>query len=88
LPFEQFHRDECLPFGFVNIVDSANVRVIQRGGSLCFALETLQGSPVPGYLFRKKLQSNSAFQLQVFGFIGDTHAPPPIFSMIQKCEMV
>ena len=73
LAFEQFHRDEGLAFGLVDIVDGADVRMIERGSRLRLALESLQRMPVPGYLFRKKLQGDGAFEPGVFGFVDDAH---------------
>ena len=46
LAFEQFHGDERLAFVFVNVVNGADVGVIQRRGSARFALEALEGLAV------------------------------------------
>ena len=43
LPLQQFHGDEGSPIGLVNLVDRADVRVVQGGRSLGFPLETAEG---------------------------------------------
>ena len=40
--FQKFHGDERLPVLFANVVDRADVRMIQRGGGLRFALKACQ----------------------------------------------
>ena len=42
LAFQELHRDERLPIGFVNLVNRADVRVIERGGGAGFALEAFE----------------------------------------------
>src|SRR5580658_8273559 len=39
LPLQQFHGDEGSPIGLVNLVDRADVRVVQRGGCLSLPLK-------------------------------------------------
>jgi hypothetical protein len=43
LPFQQFHGDEPSSIGFVNFVDGADVRMVQRGRSFGLPLETAEG---------------------------------------------
>src|SRR4029077_9399126 len=40
LAFKQFHGDECPPIDLVNLMDRANVRVIERRGRLRLPLKT------------------------------------------------
>jgi hypothetical protein len=42
LPFEQLHGDEALPRVLADLVNGADVRVIQRGGRTRFAREPLE----------------------------------------------
>ena len=74
LAFQQFHGDEGLPGGFVDFVDRANVRMIERGGSLGFALKTAEGLRVLGKVLGQKFQSDGASELEVFRLVDDTHA--------------
>ena len=75
LPLQQFHSDEGLTNGFVNLVDRADVRVVQRGRSLGFPLETAEGLRVVGEFVGKELQGDVATELQVFRLVHHTHAP-------------
>src|SRR5689334_8556081 len=60
LPFQQFHGDEGSPIGLVNLVDRADVRVVQRGRSLGLTLKTAEGLYVVGEFVGKELQSDVA----------------------------
>jgi hypothetical protein len=73
LPLQQFHCDEGSTVGLVNLVDRADVRMVQRGRSFGFSLETAEGLRVVGKIIGKKLQGNVATQLEVFSFIHHTH---------------
>ena len=73
LPLQQFHGDEGSPIGLVNLVDRADVRVIQRGCGLGFALKTAEGLCVVGELVRKELQGDVAAELEVLRLVHNTH---------------
>ncbi len=75
LPLQQFHGDEGSPIYFVNLVDGADVRMIQRGRSLGLPLETAEGLCVVGKFVGKELQGDVATELQVFCLVHHTHAP-------------
>jgi hypothetical protein len=75
LPLQQFHGDEGSPIGLINLVDRADVRVIQRGRSLSLSLETAEGLGIVGEFVGKELQGDMAAELQIFGFKDHTHAP-------------
>ncbi len=74
LAIEEFHGDEVAAFEFVNFVDGADVGVIQGGGGLCFALETLESLRVAGEIFGEKFQRDETAELGVFGFVDDAHS--------------
>jgi len=63
------------PIGLVNLVDRADVRVVQRGGSLGFPLEAAESLCVVGEFVGKELQSDVTTKLDVFRLIHDTHTP-------------
>ena len=44
LALQQLHGNERVAVGFVNVIDCADVRMIQRRGGASFAFETLQSS--------------------------------------------
>ena len=46
LPFEQLHRDEW--WIGADIVNGADIRMVERRSRACFPLETLQGLPRRG----------------------------------------
>ena len=75
LPLQQFHGDEASPIGLVDLVDRADVRVVQGGCGLRFALEAAECLRVVGEFVGKELQSDVATELQVLRLIHHSHAP-------------
>src|SRR5713101_7022902 len=75
LPLQQFHGDEGSSLGLVNLVDGADVRMIQCRSRLGFALETAEGLRVVSEFVGQELQGDVATKLEVFGLIHHTHAP-------------
>src|ERR1035437_9646085 len=73
LPFQQLHRDEGSPIGLVNLVDRADVRMVQRGRSLGFPLETAEGLRVVGEVVVKELQGDVTTELEVFRLVDYAH---------------
>src|ERR1700679_2627167 len=71
---QKLHGDESFAVLFADIVDGANVGMIQRGGCLRFTLESAQGLLVAGNFVGKKFQRDEAPQAGVFGFVNDAHA--------------
>ena len=63
LPLQQFHGDEGSPIGFVNLVNRADVRVVQRGCGFGFPLKSAQGLRVVSKMVGKKLQRDVPTQL-------------------------
>src|SRR5713226_1869439 len=74
LPLQQFHGDEGSSIGLVNLVDRADVRVIQGGCSLGFPLETAKSLCVVGEFVGKELEGDVATKLKVFRFIHHAHS--------------
>ncbi len=52
LSFEQLHHDKRRAFKFTNIVDGADVGVVQGGSRSRFALEAFEGLRIPGHVRR------------------------------------
>ena len=75
LPLQQFHGDEGSPIGLVDLVDGADVRVVQGGRSFGLPLETRESLCVVGEFVGKELQGDVAAELQVFRLIHHAHAP-------------
>src|SRR5438309_9843842 len=55
-PFEVLHGDEGPSFIFPNVVNRADIRVIECRGSTSLPLKALQCLPILGHFFRKELQ--------------------------------
>ncbi len=59
----------------VDIVDGANVGMVEGGGGLGFALEALERLMVLGHFLRQEFERHEAVELRVLSFVDDTHAP-------------
>ena len=87
LAFQQLHGDEGLPVGFVDFVNGADVRMIERGRGLGFALKTAQGLRVLGDVLGQKFQRDRASELEVFRFVDHPHAarcPRPKHAVVRN----
>src|SRR5271155_3664036 len=73
LAFKKFHGDEVVAILLANVVDSADVRVIERGRGLGLPLEPLEGSGLICPLPRKEFQGDDAVQPRVLCLVHDTH---------------
>jgi hypothetical protein len=51
--FEQLHDEVLLPLVFSHVVNGANVRIVQRGCRVCFALEALLRTGFSGSRLRR-----------------------------------
>jgi hypothetical protein len=71
---EQFHYQEELPFVLLNVVNGADVGVIQRRSRPCFAAEALQRLRIFIEFLGEKLQGDAPAKLQVFGSVDHAHA--------------
>ena len=75
LALQQFHGNEGAAFVFIDVVDGADVRVIQGRGGPRFALEPFEGLMVLGKVFGQELEGYEAAELGVLGLVYDAHAP-------------
>src|SRR5437867_5238134 len=71
---QKLHRDESLASLLPNVIDRADIRMIQCGCGLRLALETGQGLSVSGNLLRQELQGHETMEPDIFGLVNDTHA--------------
>lgn len=74
------HGDKRLPVLFANLVDGANVGVIQCGCGLSFAFETSESLRVVGNFLWQEFQRHEAMKPGVFCFVDDAHAAAAEFS--------
>ena len=72
-PFQKLHRDERLIVVLANFINRADVGMVQRGSGAGFTPEAFERLCVVGEFVRKKLQSDEAPELGVFGFVDDSH---------------
>src|SRR5262249_37123441 len=63
LPLQQFHGDEGLPIGLINLVDRADVRVIQCRSGTSFTTEPFKGLCIVREFLGKEFQRNVATEL-------------------------
>src|SRR5689334_21724627 len=73
LAIQELHGDECLSTLLTDVVNRADVRVIQSGRGASLTAKAFQRLRVSGQFFGQKLQSYKATQPAVFGLINDTH---------------
>ena len=74
LTLQQFHGDEGSPIGLIDLVDGANVRMVQRGRGFGLALESAESLRVVSQFVRKELQGDVAAEFEVFRFIDHAHS--------------
>ncbi len=79
LALEQLHSDKRPFFEFSNIVNGANVGVIERGCSARFAAESLDRLRIMGDIVGKEFQRDVAAKPRVFSFVDYTHSSAPKF---------
>src|SRR5215831_746938 len=76
---EILHGNEGLPVLLSDLVDGADMGVVQCGGSLSFSLEAAESLWVLGDIVGQELQSDSATKVGVLRFVNDTHSPATQF---------
>src|SRR5580698_9241933 len=74
LPFQQLHNDRWPSILFLHFINGADAWMVQRGGSLGLALKPLEGFWVARQRNRKKFQSNTSPQANIFRFENHPHA--------------
>ena len=82
---QKFHGDEGLPILLADVVDGADVGMVQRRRGLGFALKAGEGLRVAGNIFRQELQGDEAMQPRVFGFVN--HAHPAAAELLDDAVM-
>jgi len=74
LAFDALHHQELRTVLSSNIVQHANVRVVQAGDCLGLALKTLPQNWIFGEMRRKNFDGDNAVQARVSGAVHFTHA--------------
>src|SRR4029077_4964468 len=78
-PIEKFHHDERLTILLVNLVDCANVGMVQCRCSLRLALKACQSPRIACNLFGQELESDKAVELYILSFVDNPHPAPAEF---------
>ena len=74
LALQEFHDDEGLPLGFIDIVHRADPRILQRRGSVSLTLEALERRVVVEVISWDKLHRDGTAQADIITLVNDTHA--------------
>lgn len=82
---QQFHGDELLVLGPVNLVDGANARMVQRRRSAGFALKAFQGLRIARNIRGQELEGDVAAKVEVFSLIHYAH--PARTELLQNAVM-
>src|SRR5580693_1257973 len=72
--FKKLHDDEGASILLTDVIDGADVRVIERGCSAGFAAKPFKNLTVPGQVLGKKLERNKAAQARVLRPVNHTHS--------------
>src|SRR5579863_6291310 len=73
-PIQKLHGNERLPIFLPNVINRADIRVVQHGCSLCFSPKTAQGLRIFGHVVGQKLESHETIKARVFSFVNHAHA--------------
>src|SRR5437879_6342098 len=81
--FQKFHREKRMAAGFVNLVNGADVGMVERRSGARFSLEPFQRLAIAREIVGQKLQRDEPAKLDVFGLIHHAHSAPPTFSRMR-----
>jgi hypothetical protein len=70
---QKLHGDERFAALVVNLVDSADIRMIEGGSGLRLSLEATSCLRVLSHFVRQELQRDEAVQFHILGLIDDAH---------------
>src|SRR5208283_5029202 len=73
LTIEKLHRDKCLRILLTDVVDGADVGMIEGGGGLCLPTEAAERLRIARHFVRQELQSDETVQTSVLGLVNYAH---------------
>ncbi len=79
LALQIFHHQENPPLVLADLVNCADVGMIQRGRRTRFAAESLQSLRITGEGIGQKFEGDKAAELEVLSLINHTHPTAPDF---------
>jgi len=71
---QKFHHDEGLTVLFIDLVNSADVGMVQSRGGFGLTLKASESLRIFGDVVRKKFKGHKAAEFKVFGFVYHAHA--------------
>lgn len=71
---EEFHGDEGFAVFLADVIDGADVGVIESGGGLGFALEARKSLGIAGDVVGEEFKGDETMKAGVFGFVDNAHA--------------
>src|ERR1700722_5309643 len=80
MAFEQFHGDKRAAFEFADVVNGADVRVVQGRGGAGFSAETFDGLWILRNIVGKKFEGDGAAEAGVPRFVDNAHATTAQFA--------
>jgi hypothetical protein len=75
LALEIFHGQKRAAIFFADVVDGADVGVVQGRGGTGFAAEPIQNGEMAADLIGQKLERNETAEARVLGFVDHAHSP-------------
>jgi hypothetical protein len=75
LAVEILHSDERLTVALINVIDRANVGMVQSGRGARLALKTFERLAIAGQFIGQEFKGDPAAELYILGFVDHTHAP-------------
>ncbi len=70
---KKLHGDKSMTLILANLINRADIRMIQRRSRLCLALKTRSGQRILRHFVRQKLQRNKAAQAGIFSLVNHAH---------------
>src|SRR5437879_6080928 len=73
LSLQELHDDEGLAWLLLDLMNHADVGMVECGGGSGFALESLERRLIARHLFRQEFEGHQPAELCVFGLVDHTH---------------
>src|SRR5713101_5874925 len=73
-PIQKLHGDVGLLATLADVVNRADVGMVERGGGTSFTSETFQCLRVSGNVIRQELERHETTKLGVLGLVDDAHS--------------
>jgi hypothetical protein len=76
LPFHEFHGNKCPIAHFIDLIDGADIRMIEGRGGFGFALKSAESLSVARDIVGQEFKRDKTTEFQVLGLIHDAHPAP------------